>query len=158
MSVESPPKILWSKTFMVILTRKRMSVELETISVGDVVKRKGDARRTSLLVGPLLSNENIIHMLVKLIQWMYLKYNKIAILADIQMWAVRESFTFTEGTSRSVSSRVIRDTCGYTYAFARKKNTGHSVWRCSKQVRGKCKASIHTLEDFIVTRLRHHNH
>lgn len=133
-----------------------MSVESVTISVGDVVKRKGDARRTLLLVDPLLFNENI-NILVQLIQLMYLRYNKkIPILAEF--WDVRESFTFTEGTSRRVSSQVIRDTCGYTYAFARKNTTGKSVWRCSKQVRGKCKASIHTLDDVIVTRVRHHNH
>ena len=54
-------------------------------------------------------------------------------------------------------TQIIQDSQGFTYAFAR-KNQDCLTWRCSKQYRAKCRAYIHTSGDYIIRKVKEHNH
>jgi len=62
-----------------------------------------------------------------------------------------------ETHQKSSGTQIIQDSQGFTYAFSR-KNQDHLTWRCSKQYRNKCKAYVHTSGEFIIRKVKEHNH
>ena len=60
---------------------------------------------------------------------------------------------------RGIARKILVDDLGYTYSNSNSRSKGEPVntWRCSKKNK-KCKASITTDNDWVISKKHLHNH